>query len=179
MQYYVAQAFGIVALVVMALSYQQRTRSRLLMFQIVSNLFFSGSYYLLGAYTGFVMSLINIARSFVFSQRHTRWGKSRIWLYLFLLISLIAGVMTWGGFGSIFSIAGTLLITVALYSESPKRMRLLLLPCPALYFVYNVLNRSIGGIGSDIFCLVSAAVAIWRFDVRKSGDSETEAAAPR
>ncbi len=176
MLYYIAQAFGIVALIIMVLSYQQKTRSGLLQFQIISNLFFMGSYYLLGAYTGFIMSLINIARSFVFSKRHTQWGKSRIWLYAFLIISMIAGMITWGGFDSIFSIAGTLLITVALYSESPKRMRLLLLPCPFLYFVYNIINHSLGGIGSDIFCLISAAVAIWRFDIRKSGSGEDKAA---
>jgi hypothetical protein len=121
-----------------------------------------------------MMSLINVARSFVFMKSDTRWGKSRLWLYAFLAVSVVAGFLTWGGIASLFTIAGTLLVTVALYSKDPKRMRLLLVPCPFLYIVYNYINRSVGGMGSDLFCLVSAAIAVWRFDIRKNDEGKAD-----
>lgn len=169
MRNYAAQTFGILALMAMVVSYQQRTRSRLLTFQIAANLLLAANYYLSGAYTGCMMCLVSAARSFVFSRSHADRGKSRLWLYGFLAISLAAGAATWDGFDSMFALAATVLLTVALFSQNPKHMRLLLLPCPALYFVYNYINGSIGGMGSDIFCLASAVVAVWRFDVRDKG----------
>ena len=168
MRNYIAQAFGIMALIAMVLSYQQRTRSRLLKFQIAANLLLASNYYLVGAITGCVMCLISAARSFVFLKSDTSWGKSRLWFYGFMLISLVAGIATWSSFTSMFALAATLLLTVALYSQDPKRMRLILLPCPALYIVYNYANRSIGGMGSDLFCFISALIAVWRFDIRKT-----------
>jgi hypothetical protein len=175
MQNYIAQALGILALIIMVLSYQQRTRNRLLMLQIAANLLLASNYYLIGAFTGCVMCLISVARSFVFSKSHTRWGKSRLWFYGFLIISVVAGALTWGNFYSIFALAATLLLTVALYSQDTKRMRLLLLFCPPLYFVYNFVNHSIGGMGSDIFCFISALIAVWRFDIRKADKKEDRA----
>jgi hypothetical protein len=172
MRNYIAQAFGILALIAMVLSYQQRTRSRLLAFQIAANLLLASNYYLVGAITGCVMCLISVARSFVFSKSDTSWGKSRLWFYGFMLISLVAGIATWGGFTSMFALAATLVLTVALYSQDPKRMRLLLLPCPALYIVYNYTNHSLGGMGSDLFCFISAVIAVWRFDIRKTDKAE-------
>jgi len=170
MRNYIAQAFGLLALVAMVLSYQQKNRFRLLMFQIAANVLLASNYCLIAAYTGCMMCLISAARSFVFSQSHTSWGKSRLWLYGFLAVSVVAGIATWGGWDSAFALAATLVLTVALYSQDTKRMRLLLLPCPALYFVYNFINRSLGGMGSDVFSFVSALIAVWRFDLRKTDD---------
>ena len=168
MRNFLAQALGILALIAMVLSYQQRTRRRLLTLQIAANFFLASNYYLVGAITGCAMCLISVARSFVFSKNDTRWGKSRLWFYGFMLISTLAGILTWKDFTSAFALAATLILTVALYSNDPKRMRLLLLPCPLLYFVYNYINRSLGGMGSDLFCLISALIAVWRFDIRKT-----------
>lgn len=162
-----AQLFGILALIIMVLSYQQKERGRLLIFQMVSNAFFAVSYYMLGAFSGAVMSLVNIARSFVFSRSDTKWGKSPVWLYVFLAASLAGGILSWEGPLSLLVIAATLVLTFTLYSKDLRFMRKMFLLPPLLYISYNLINKSIGGIGSDVFCLVSAVLAIWRFDIRK------------
>ena len=33
--------------------------------------------------------------------------------------------------------------------------------------IYNVSHGALGGIGSDVFCLISAIIAIYRFDIKK------------
>lgn len=164
---FVAQLLGILALVFMILSYQQKVRVGLLRMQILSNGLFVVSYFMLGAVSMAVMCLINVVRSFVFSKSDTKWGKSPIWLYVFLAVSLIGGIVSWEGPISLLVIAATLILTVALYSKNLRFMRRMFLLPPLFYISYNLLNRSIGGIGSDVFCLVSAVIAIWRFDMHK------------
>ncbi len=166
---FIAQALGILALVIMVLSYQQKTRRGLLCFQMASNACFVANYLMLGGYTFAVMSLINIARSFVFYREDhgDAWAKNRIWLYVFLATPVITGIMTWENILSLLVIAATMVLTVALYSKNGTVMRRLFLLPPVLYISYNVSHGALGGIGSDIFCLISALIAIYRFDIKK------------
>ena len=164
---FVAQALGILALVIMVLSYQQKERKTLLYFQMASNACFAVSYFMLGGVSFAVMSLINIARSFVFSKEDTKWGQSPVWLYVFLAVPVISGILTWESPLSLLVIAATVVLTLALYSKDGKRMRKLFLLPPVLYISYNVAHKALGGIGSDVFCLISAIVAIYRFDIKK------------
>lgn len=169
----VAQILGILALVAMVLSYQQKERVNLLRFQMLSNALYGISYFMLGVTTMAVMSIVNVARSFVFSKNDTKWGKSPAWLYLFLGATLVGGIISWQGFLSLLVIIATLLLTVTLYSTNMAFMRRVFLILPFLYIATNIVSRSIGGIGNDIFCIISAVIAIWRFDIKKKkADSE-------
>ena len=166
---FIAQALGILALVIMVLSYQQKTRKGLLAFQMASNACYAVSYFMLGGISFAVMSLINIARSFVFTREDAgdEWAKNRIWLYVFLAVPIISGIMTWENILSLPVIVATVILTVALYSKNGKTMRRLFLIPPVLYIFYNVSHGHWGGIGSDVFCLISAIIAIYRFDIKK------------
>lgn len=168
----IAQILGILALLFMVLSYQQKVRVGLLRMQMLSNALFVISYFMLGAVSMAVMCFINVIRSYIFSKHDTKWGKSPVWLWVFLAVSLGGGILSWEGPISLLVIVATLILTVALYSTNLKFMRMMFLFPPLFYITYNVLNKSIGGIGSDIFCLVSAIIAIWRFDMRKPKNDE-------
>jgi hypothetical protein len=166
---FVAQALGILALVIMVLSYQQKTRKGLLCFQMASNACFVANYLMIGGYTFALMSVVNIARSFVFLREENgdAWAKSRIWLYVFLTTPVLFGIWMWENILSLLVIAATMVLAVALYSKNGKTMRRLFLLPPLLYISYNVSHGALGGIGSDVFCLISAIIAIYRFDIKK------------
>ena len=166
---FIAQALGILALVIMVLSYQQKSRKGLLAFQMASNACFVVSYFMDGGITFAVMSLINIARSFVFFREECgdKWARSRIWLVVFLTITVVSGIFSWESILSLLVIAATVVLTFALYSKNGKTMRRLFLLPPLLYISYNVSHGALGGIGSDVFCLISAIIAIYRFDIKK------------
>ena len=171
------QIIGIFALLAMVLSYQQKNRKVLLWLQMLSNALYAIHYGTLGAMTMVVMSMVNVARSFVFSMNNTNWGKSRIWLYVFLALTLAGGIWAWEGPLSLLVIAATLL-TVTLYSDNLAFMRKMFLILPFFYITYNVVKGSWGGIGNDVFCIVSALIAIWRFDIRKKPAEEKAAEEP-
>ena len=165
-------SLAVFALLAMVLSYQQKNRKTLLWLQMLSNALYAVHYGTLGATTMVVMSIVNVARSFVFSKNDTKWGKSRIWLYLFLALTLAGGIWAWEGPLSLLVITATLLLTVTLYSDNLAFMRKMFLILPFLYIAYNVVKRSWGGIGNDVFCIVSALIAIWRFDIKKKPAEE-------
>ncbi|MBQ3831462.1 MAG: YgjV family protein [Spirochaetales bacterium] len=172
------QIIGIFALLAMVLSYQQKNRKVLLWLQMLSNALYAIHYGTLGAMTMVVMSMVNVARSFVFSMNNTKWGRSRIWLYVFLVLTLAGGIWAWEGPLSLLVIAATLLLTVTLYSDNLAFMRKMFLILPFFYITYNVVKGSWGGIGNDVFCIVSALIAIWRFDIRKKPAEEKAAEEP-
>ena len=169
-----AQVLGILALLAMVLSYQQKERKRLLWFQLVSNALFCVSYFLKGVNAMGAMCAINMARSFVFSKDDTKWGKSRLWLYLFLALTLIVGIISWKDWLDLLVIAATMLLTVTLYSNNLRLMRKVFLILPFMYIATNLAHKIYGGIGNDIFCIVSALIAIWRFDIKKKGAEKEE-----
>jgi len=173
-----AQILSILAMISMVLSYQMKERKYLLYWQMAANVFFAVSYYLLGAPTGALISLVNVLRCIVFSFKHTKWGSSRLWLYFFLAAALGAGIWTWEGPRSLLIIVATLLLTVALYSDNLRFSRIIFVIVPSLYVVYNILSSSIGGSLSDVFCLASALFAIWRFDMNH-GKKEKAAGSSR
>ena len=114
----------------------------------------------------------------MFSQNDTRWGKSRLWLYLFLALTLAGGIWMWEGPLSLLVIVATLLLTVTLYSDNLAFMRKMFLVVPLLYIAYNIASGSVGGIGNDVFCIISALIAIWRFDIRKKASEEASGTEP-
>ena len=54
--------------------------------------------------------------------------------------------------------------TVALAQKDARTIRLLTLPSPPSWFVYNLANGNLGGMANEIFVLSSLLIAILRFD---------------
>lgn len=62
----IAQMLGGIVLLLTVISVQQKTKERILMFQIIANILISVQYFLLNALTGGVVSTINIIRCIIF-----------------------------------------------------------------------------------------------------------------
>ena len=68
-----AQMAGLVALVILIISFREKAMARLLNLQIFSSLAYALQYFLLGAYSGLFKCLTCVVRNFIFS----RYGKQR------------------------------------------------------------------------------------------------------
>ncbi|MCF0237408.1 MAG: YgjV family protein [Sphaerochaetaceae bacterium] len=169
---FVVQLLGIVGLILMALSYQMKERKGLLFMQMFSNAFLVAHYALLGALVMVAMCAINIARSIVFIAEDKKGERNQKLLYVFLLISLVSGLLTWDGPLSLMVIVASLILTVALYCRNLTLMRILFLFPPVLYISYNIMKGSIGGVGNDLFCFISAIVALWRFNIKSKNNDK-------
>ena len=81
MQFYIAQAVGIVAMTVAFISFQQKTQKGIVAIQMLSSGLWTVHLYLLGAYTGCLLNFMAVIRDAIFAQRNKYpWASHIGWL---------------------------------------------------------------------------------------------------
>ena len=68
----IAQIFGLVALIILVISFQKNKKERLLKLQMFSSLLYAIQYVFLKAYTGFFMNIICMIRNLIFNKFKNR-----------------------------------------------------------------------------------------------------------
>ena len=89
MQGIVAQAFGLLGMAMNIASYQAKERRRVILIQLFGSTFFAINMLMLGAYSGFLLNAIGIARALVYARpavmkRVKLWNAAFIALYVSL-----------------------------------------------------------------------------------------------
>lgn len=165
------QSIGIVALLFVILAWNARTRNGILLRQGLSSLFFVAHFYLLGAYTGALMSLIVVGRNFVFENKLT-WARNTIWLYLFMFFSVLALLFSWQGFISVFPVLGVIIGTYAVWKNNPKDMRSYMLLTAVIWIPYTIVVHSYSGLISQVVMAVAILIGKARLDRHMGGNFE-------
>lgn len=166
----IAQAIGLLSLVLSLASFQQKRRSRLMLLQMLASLSCAVSLIMLGGITGGILDLIAFSRTVVFSQRGKhRWADSPLWLVGYIVLIVAVGIITWeqGSIVSLFAILGTVLSTLALYMKEPRLIRLISLLVGPCWIAYNFVYGSAFGILNELIAMTSIIVALVRHDVGK------------
>lgn len=163
----VAQIVGLVAFVCAIMSFQQRTHRYILALQLSADILFTIHFCLLGAYTGAVLNGIAALRASIFVNKGKKWADNIIWFIVFCLLSIVAGAFTWDGIVSILPILGMICTTIAYWIKTPKYVRMAAFPSSPLWLVYNVINKSYGGVITEVISMISIIVAMIRLDFRK------------
>jgi len=172
MTVYIGQGIGIIGLLFAVISFQKNSSKGILLFQILASTTFILHFLLIGAYTGSALNFIGVVRNLLFyyigSRRRNKsenHANKKLWLYLFIVIYIIAGSLTYKNFYSIFPIVGTIFSTVSLWIKNPKYIRLVMLPSSPCWMIYNFVNMSIAGVMTELFVMSSLIVAMLRFDL--------------
>lgn len=171
-----AQIIGLIALVCSLLSFQQKKRNRIMIFQMTASLLFSAQLFMLGAVTGGCLDLISFTRSLIFSKNDKKWASSPAWLGVFIGVMIITGVMTWESAWSLLPTAGSVLSTAALWMKSEKRIRLISLSAGPCWLAYNIANGAYTGALNEILAMTSIVIALVRHDAgrsRKAADTKS------
>lgn len=173
MIFYIAQGVGVIGLCLAIISFQKNTNKGILLFQIMASLTFTIHFILLGAYTGAVMNFFGAARNTIFFSREKGWANNKNWMYLFIVIYIIAGIITYKNNYSLLPMAAMILSTVGLWVKTPKYTRLIMLTASPCWLIYNIVNASVAGILTELFALSSLLTAMVRFDyfqIKKQGE---------
>lgn len=163
----VAQALGLIALVVTCLSYQARTTRGIALRQALGSFFWTAHLLLLGAWTGGLLNLLGLVRGSVYSQRGERaWASRPFWPWLFG--ALCVGAAAWAGLTQgegprlLLSVTAQCLGCYALWTARVRLARILLVFVSLLWLVYDMLSGSIPGTLCEILSQVSLYAAIAR-----------------
>lgn len=156
-----AQVIGFLGLTIHVLSFQQKTRGKVLLFTMIGCLFWALHFSLLGFYTAAAVNLVVALRSLVFYKFTNR--DNRLMLYGFMAAFVISTIFTWQGIISLLPLAACLLSTYASWQMSAQRIRQLTLPMPMLWFIHNFIAGSIAAMIADTSLFISIVVGLWRY----------------
>ena len=158
---------GLVAVTVFLLSFQQKTRGRIIAFNATSRALYILQYLLLGALSGAVLDVLGIAASLLAGfKNHPKMKRyMRFLIPLLYAAFILSGILTYTGFLDLFALAGVMLHTGAFFLEDEKKIRILSLVGSPFWLVYNLTSLAIGSAIGDLLSICSIGIAIYRYDI--------------
>ena len=167
-----AQIIGVFGLICSLLSFQMKNRKWIMAFQMTASLSFSTQLFMLGAVTGGCVDMISFIRTMIFSQNSKKWASSPVWLYVFIVIMILTGILTWQNAWDILPIAGSILSTVALWMKREKHIRLISLTVGPCWLVYNLVKGAWSGALNEVLAMTSIMIGLIRNDREKKNKTE-------
>ncbi|MFA7637222.1 MAG: YgjV family protein [Monoglobales bacterium] len=163
---------GITAVVFFLLCYQQKKRSRIILFNVISRLLYIIQYLLLGAIEGAVLDVAGTLSSLFAHRKNNPVIKkyTKIILLAVNLVTVCAGLLTYKNIFSLLPIIGVLLHTNALWLDDEKTIRLVSFFGSPFWLAYNIVSGAYGSCIGDFLSMVSIGSAIIRYDFKKKDE---------
>ena len=162
----IAQIIGILALIILMLSFQKNEKKLLLKYQTTSSFLYAIQYIFLGAYTGSLMNLTCMVRNFIFNKYNNK--KVPIyWLIIIIILMVAFSSITYIGIISLLPMLAVVLYSIAIWYGNLKLIRCTEVISCSLFIVYNIRVLAITGLVATIIELIAALIAIYRFDIKK------------
>lgn len=165
---YMVQGIGVIGLFFAIISFQRNNNKSILGYQIMASMAFMIHFILLGAYTRAAMNLLGAGRNYVFYHREKLWACKKLWLYIFISLYIMVGLLTWNSNYSILPTIAMILSSVGLWIENSTYTRLIVFPSSPCWLIYNFHTASVAGMLTETFILLSLIIGIVRFDICKS-----------
>lgn len=173
-----ATVVGIAAVTVFLLSFQQKTRGRIIAFNATSRILYILQYLLLGAISGAVLDIVGTAATLLAGVKgHPKFKRYMKFLIpAVFLVYLVVGVLTYKSYVDLFSLTGVIIHSLALFLDDEKKIRILSLAGSPWWLAYNISNLAIGSAIGDTLSMCSIIIAMFRYDIprRKKSDEKRE-----
>ena len=164
MNEYMIQGIGFLGVALFILSYQLRSNRALFLCQLTGCIVFCVQFLLMGAYTGAISLIVNIARNLLLLKSNAwKWAKSQVTLAVIIVLLLVMTIYTWAGWISVLPFASVAVTSIGYWTQNAQKIRLSQLfgsPCTLLY---DILVHSWGGAISETISILSIIISILRF----------------
>lgn len=160
--------FSILAFIALVLSICIKDRKKSLFIQSLNCLFEAIYSFIINAFTGAFLSIVNFIRTFIFIQSE-KINKKIYLLILVLFESIIITncIFTWNGLISILPTIGSIIRTYCLWQSNMKLVRISGITTGILYGLYYLYYHSWFIVMGDIILLVTSIISIYKNDIRK------------
>ena len=164
-----AQCFGIAGMLFLMLSIQNNKKSNILIFQIFANIFYGFQYITLGLFSAGLMSVVSLARCFIFYHYEDKKNMQTPigWLIALSTVTIGISFFTYTNVLSLIPIIATLLYTYAIWQKDLGKFRMIVTSSSIGWIVYNGLGGAYVSLIGSFFELVNGIIAITRFDIKK------------
>ena len=172
-----ATVIGAFGIGINLLIYQQKTKIRLLIFKLISDVVWAVHYLLLFAYSGLAIACIGILRELVFIKVDRRSRAGTACFIFFVIVTVASAVITWQSFYSLLPAIASIIAVISYYIAIPKLTRRFSFPISVLMGTYDVFVLSYTGIVNEILMVISSIIGIIRLDKKRAtpeADKPTE-----
>lgn len=164
----VAQIIGILLIILNVISMQLKKKKNIVFILLLINLLAAINLMMLGSYTGSIIcffAVIQIIINNIFERKEKEISKEILGIYI--IISIICGVITYKTMFDILPIISSILFTITIIQKKEKNIRRIHLINMSLWVVYDFISAAYTNVISDSITLVSDLVGIYRFDICK------------
>lgn len=166
-----AQVFGIGAMLLLFLIYQQKSRKKIVIAKLFADLFWVAHYLCLGGIAGMIPNAVGILRELVFvNRKEQKWANNFFWPVLFILINFGLGITTFHSFYNILPITASAFVTVSLWIDNPKLTKIITVPVCIAFMIYDFYVKSYIGIINESISILS--IIIFFVKERKNENAE-------
>lgn len=168
---WLAQIFGIGAMISLFYSYQQTERKKLILGKLSADVCWVFHFVMLGAYGGGIANFVGIFREIIFLHRdNKKWASSVIWPVLFIIIGWGLGIRTFKSPINILPIVASTFATISFWMRKPKLTKIISAPATSSFLIYDLVIGSYVGAFNETITLSSIAISFLREKFRhKSG----------
>jgi len=167
MTFWIIQGLGIFALVFYVISFQMKTKEKLLIIQVISNVFSTIQYILAMAMTGAIQTALGVLRGIVFCfyKKHNLY-PNKIVLLIFELAIILGTIFTWDGMLCLLPLIAMSANLYGQWQDDMKWVRILAIFSATLWLIYAFYTEVYSGMLVEAFKIISSSVGLWRY--RKS-----------
>ena len=165
--------FSILAFVTLIISICIKERKKSLIVQSINCIFEAIYNFIISAYTGAILSVINFIRTFLFINKK-KFSKPIYFIILLLFEGIIIAncIMTWGGYISLLPTIGSIIRTYCLWQSNMKLVRISGITTGILYGSYYIYYNSWFMILGDVILLLTGIYALWKNDIKEKSKNE-------
>lgn len=158
-------AIGVIGTILQFLVFQMKTRKRIILVNILSNVSWLLYFFLQGDFLSGLANIIGIISNIIFVLREKhKWADSKLWLILFLTVGGIYALITFKVWKDIFALLASIFSIIAFFMLKEKNIRIISL-FTYIMFVGNSISKGyIVALIADITALISVIVALVRFN---------------
>lgn len=156
----ISQVIGFLAFMIFVISIQQKRKKQIIFWQIISFFLYALQYFIIKAYTGMIVFIINMLRSIVFSRDINNKRTNKILLIIFIALSIICGTLTYEKIYDVFPIMASLLSVIFTWQSSTKRLRYGQILICALWIIYDIFVLAYIGILTESLIIIATIVSI-------------------
>ena len=156
----IASLVGALGIGANVLIYQQKTGKNLLIYKLISDILWATHYLILGGFSAFAIACIGIVRESIFLNQKHKWAQSRIWLLVFVLLSLVSAALTWKTLMNLLPAIASVLSVFGFWRNNPTLSKILAFPISLCMLTYDLYIMSYMGIANEAFTLLSATISV-------------------
>ena len=173
----IAQGIGILAMTGYCVSFQFKKTAGCVTMQLLGSGLFCLHFLMLGAVGGFLMNVVGVCRAvlLLFGERTHKLPILILLIVMFLGGSTLCVFLSWDTPLVFITCLGQIVGLIGLWTKDAKKLRLAQFfgTSPA-WIVYNVVNRSLGGLLCEIFNMLSIVVYFARMKFGRAKVTEKE-----